>query len=56
LSANDGALEPEKVACTLRATVTTTLQVPVPVQWPLQPVNVLPGSGVAVRTTVDFQG
>ena len=41
-----------KVAVTLRASVIETVQVLVPVQSPLQPLNVESAPGVAVRATV----
>jgi hypothetical protein len=40
-----------KIAVTSRAWVIVTLQVPVPVQAPLQPAKVEPVAGVAVRVT-----
>jgi hypothetical protein len=40
-----------KLAVTLRAVVMLTLQVPVPVQAPPQPVKVEPSVGAAVRVT-----
>src|SRR5205807_9667721 len=40
-----------KVAMTARAALIVTLQVPVPVQLPLQPVKVAPAAGAAVRVT-----
>src|SRR5437660_1395086 len=39
------------VAVTARTALIVTLQVPVPVQLPLQPVKVAPAAGVAVRVT-----
>jgi hypothetical protein len=39
------------VAVTLRAAVMLTVQVPVPVHAPLQPVKVEPAAGAAVRVT-----
>jgi hypothetical protein len=43
---------PPKVAVTARAAVIVVMQVPLPVQAPLQPVKVEPELGVAVRVTV----
>src|SRR2546428_13932098 len=40
-----------KVAMTARAALIVTLQVPVPVQLPLQPVKVAPAAGAGVRVT-----
>ena len=40
-----------KVAVTARAALIVTLQVPVPMQLPLQPVKVEPGAGAAVKAT-----
>ena len=40
-----------KVAVTARAAVIETVQVPVPVHAPLQPVNVAPLAAAAVRVT-----
>jgi hypothetical protein len=46
-----------KVAVTLRAAVMATVQVPVPVQAPLQPAKTEPAAGLAVRvTTVSASG
>jgi hypothetical protein len=41
-----------KFAVTAVAAVIDTVQVPVPVQAPDQPVNTEPAEGVAVRTTL----
>ena len=43
-----------KLAVTLLAPFITMLQMPVPVQAPLQPVNTLPGAAVGVRVTEEF--
>ena len=40
------------VAVTLLASLMLTVQLPVPLHAPLQPVKVLPVSGVAVRVTL----
>lgn len=40
-----------KVAATVRSPDMVTTQAPVPVQAPVQPVNVLPVAAVAVRVT-----
>ena len=40
------------VAVTFRACVIDTTHAPVPVQWPLHPVKVLPPVGVAFSVTV----
>jgi hypothetical protein len=40
-----------KVAVTLRACVTATVQAPVPLHAPLQPVKLYSAAGVAVRLT-----
>jgi hypothetical protein len=47
-----GGVRGVKVAVTLRACVIETVQVLVPVQSPLQPLNVEPAPAVAVRVTV----
>ena len=41
-----------KVAVTARAALIVTLQVPVPVQLPLQPVKVEPAASATVKLTV----
>ena len=41
-----------KVAVTARAVLMVTLQAPVPVQLPFQPVKVAPAAGAAVKLTV----
>ncbi|HDN27603.1 MAG TPA: hypothetical protein ENG03_11010 [Thioploca sp.] len=41
-----------KVAVTLLLDTIDTRQVPVPLQAPLQPANVLPDAGLAVRVTL----
>ncbi len=41
-----------KVAVTLLLPLTTSAQLPVPVQAPLQPVKVEPAAGVALRATL----
>ena len=41
-----------KVAVTVFAAFMVSVQVPVPVQAPLQPAKVLPAAGVAVRVTL----
>jgi len=46
-----GGVAAANVAVTLWAAVIVTAQLPVPVQAPLQPVNVEPVAGVAVRVT-----
>jgi hypothetical protein len=48
----DGVRTPEKLAVTLAALFSVTVHVSeLPVQAPLQPVNVAPGCGVAVSVT-----
>ena len=47
----DGAGAGVKVAVTDAAAFSAKLQAPVPVQAPLQPLNTMPASGVAVRLT-----
>jgi hypothetical protein len=42
----------EKLAVTLLAPFTTSAQLPVPVQAPLQPTKVEPAAGVADRATL----
>jgi hypothetical protein len=41
-----------KVAVAVRFPVIVKMQVPVPVQGPLHPANVIPESGTAVRVTL----
>ena len=42
----------EKLAVTARAELIVTVQAPVPVQLPLQPVKVEPATGAAVKVTM----
>jgi len=46
-----GATAPVNAAVTFRAAVILTLQLPVPVHAPPQPVKVEPAAGAAVRVT-----
>jgi len=52
LSVKPPLLAVEKVALTARTELIVTVQAPVPVQAPFQPVNVDPVAGVAVKATV----
>lgn len=43
-----------KLAVTLRGPVMVNLQGPEPLHGPLQPENIVPGSGIAVSVTVEL--